>query len=188
VECRSSALFEHLFADENDVLSLPERLDPAGVAPFLCAGITTYSPLCHWQVEPGMKLGIVDIGGLDHVAVRLARAMGAEVTAFTTSSAKVEDARKLSAHHVVVSSDPEQMAALAGGLDFILDTVSVVHDLDPHLMLLRRDATLCLVGVPADRLSFSAVQVIIGRNAISGSPPGGIAERRRCSISEGIAA
>lgn len=162
--------------DENYMVRVPDSLDPAGAAPLLCAGITTYSPLRHWKVGAGTKVGITGLGGLGHVAIKLARAMGADVTVFTTSPHKIDDAKALGANQVVVSTDPDQMAAYAGKLDFILDTISAQHDLDALLALLRRDGTLCLVGAPAEPLPVRAFSLIAGRKNLSGSPIGGMAE------------
>ena len=149
----------------------------AAVAPLLCAGITTWSPLRHWQVGPGKKVGIVGIGGLGHMGVKLAHAMGAHVVAFTTSDSKRQDALALGADEVVVSRNPEEMAAHAGSFDFILNTVAASHDLDAFTALLKRDGTLCLVGVPEHPHPSPSVGVLIfGRKSIAGSLIGGIAE------------
>lgn len=163
-------------ADEAYMLRVPDGLDPAGAAPLLCAGITTYSPLRHWHVGPGKKVGIIGIGGLGHVAIKLAAAMGAEVVALTTSAGKVDEVKRLGAQSAIISSDPDQMAAATGSLDFLLDTVSVAHALDPYLALLKQDATLCLVGAPADAMTFNAFSLIAGRKSVAGSPIGGIHE------------
>jgi len=164
--------------DEGFVLAIrhaPEQL--AAVAPLLCAGITTWSPLRHWKAGPGKKVGIVGIGGLGHMGVKLARALGAEVVAFTTSPGKREEARKLGAHDVVVSRHADEMAAHAGSFDFILDTVAASHDLDAFVRLLKRDGTLCLVGAPEHPHPSPAVfNLIFGRRSIAGSLIGGIAE------------
>jgi alcohol dehydrogenase (NADP+) len=128
---------ESIVVDETFVLRVPENLDPAATAPLLCAGITTYSPLKHWNVGPGKKVGIVGIGGLGHMGVKLAKAMGAEVVVFTTSPSKFEDARRLGADDVVLSKDPEQMQRYAGKLHFVLDAVSAQHDINAYLALLR---------------------------------------------------
>lgn len=149
----------------------------AAVAPLLCAGITTYSPLRHWQVGPGKKVGIVGIGGLGHMGVKLAHAMGAQVVAFTTSESKRADARALGADEVVVSRNPDEMAAHAGSFDFILDTVAASHDLDAFTALLKRDGTLTLVGVPEHGHPAPDVSALIfKRRSIAGSLIGGIAE------------
>ena len=130
------------------MLRLSEKLDPAAAAPLLCAGITTYSPLRHWEAGPGKKVGIVGLGGLGHMGVKLAHAFGAEVVLFTTSPGKAADGRRLGADEVVVSRNADEMARHANSFDFILDTVAASHDLDSYLDLLGRDGTLCLVGVP----------------------------------------
>ena len=153
----------------------PEQL--AAVAPLLCAGITTYSPLRHWNVGPGKKVGIVGIGGLGHMGVKLAHAMGAHTIAFTTSDSKRQDALDLGADEVVISRDAEAMAAHAGSFDFILNTVAAPHNLDQYTMLLKRDGTLCLVGVPAEAHPSPTVGILImGRKAIAGSVIGGLPE------------
>ncbi len=135
-------------SDERFVYKLPQGLDPAGAAPLLCAGITTYSPLRHWKVGPGMTVGVVGIGGLGHLGVKLARAMGAHVVAFTTSAKKFAAATELGAHEAVLSTDAKQMAAQARRFDFILDTVAVPYPMDAMLGALKRNATLCAVGIP----------------------------------------
>ncbi|MDF2435227.1 MAG: alcohol dehydrogenase, partial [Mucilaginibacter sp.] len=149
----------------------------AAVAPLLCAGITTYSPLRHWNVGPGKKVGIVGIGGLGHIGVKIAHAMGAHVVAFTTSDAKRSDAKALGADEVVVSKNADEMAAQANSLDFILNTVAAAHDLDAYTALLKRDGTMTLVGVPEHpHPSPSVGALIFRRRAIAGSLIGGIAE------------
>jgi uncharacterized zinc-type alcohol dehydrogenase-like protein len=154
-----------------------ERDRLAAVAPLLCAGITTWSPLRRWKVGEGSKVGVVGIGGLGHMGVKLARALGAHVVAFTTSPSKIDDARALGAHEVVVSRDREQMAAHTGSFDFILNTVAAPHDLDAFLALLKRDGTMCLVGVPAEpHPSPSIVHLIMKRRTLAGSLIGGIPE------------
>ncbi|HET6806911.1 MAG TPA: NAD(P)-dependent alcohol dehydrogenase [Frateuria sp.] len=149
----------------------------AAVAPLLCAGITTYSPLRHWGAGPGKKVGIVGIGGLGHMGIKLAHAMGAHTVAFTTSESKRQDALALGADEVVISKDPDDMARHAGSFDFILNTVAASHDLDAYTRLLKRDGTLCLVGVPEHaHPSPNVGQLIFGRRSIAGSLIGGIAE------------
>lgn len=166
-----------LVVDQDFVLRVPANLDPAGVAPLLCAGITTYSPLRQWGAGPGKKVGIVGLGGLGHMGVKLARAMGAHVVLFTTSPSKFEDAKRLGAHEVVISRNPEQMAPHANSFDFILNTVAAQHDLNPFLNLLRRDGTLILVGAPKhDHPSAQVFNLILKRRRIAGSLIGGIAE------------
>lgn len=154
----------------------PEK-DLAAVAPLLCAGITTWSPLRHWQAGPGRRVGIVGLGGLGHMGVKLARALGADVTLFTTSPGKVADGLRLGANRVCISSDPGQMKALAGQLDLIINTVAVPHDLDAFLSLLRRDGTLTLVGAPpSPHPSPNVFGLILKRRQIAGSLIGGIRE------------
>ena len=149
----------------------------AAVAPLLCAGITTYSPLKHWNTGPGKKVGIVGLGGLGHMGVKIAHAMGAHVVLFTTSAGKVADAKRLGADEVCISTDPDQMAKYANQLDFILNTVAAPHPLDPYLQLLKKDATMTLVGVPADPHPSSEVfNLIFERRQLAGSLIGGIAE------------
>ncbi len=159
------------------VLRIPASLDPAATAPLLCAGITTYSPMRHWNVQPGQKVGIVGLGGLGHVAVKIARAMGAHVVLFTTSPGKKEDALKLGANEVIISSDTEQMQRHKNQLDFILDTVAAPHNLDAFLALLKTDGTMTLVGAPAEpHPSPSAFSLIMQRRQLTGSHIGGIRE------------
>ena len=151
--------------------------DLAAVAPLLCAGITTYSPLKHWGVGPGKKVGIVGLGGLGHMGVKMAHAMGAHVVLFTTSGGKVDDAKRLGADEVCISSDPEQMARYTNQLDFILNTVAAPHKLDPYLQLLKKDATMTLVGAPAEpHPSTEVFNLIFKRRQLAGSLIGGIAE------------
>lgn len=162
---------------ESFVLRIPESLDPAGAAPLLCAGITTYSPLRQWKVGPGQRVGVVGLGGLGHMGLKLARAMGAEVILFTTSPNKREDALRLGAHDVVVSRNPDDMARYANSLDFILNTVAAPHDLNPFLSLLKRDGTMTLVGAPASpHPSIGVFNLIMSRRRLAGSLIGGIRE------------
>jgi len=162
---------------EDFVLRIPEGLDPAGAAPLLCAGITTYSPLRRWNVGPGMKVGVVGLGGLGHVALKIAKALGAHVTLFTTSPGKVADGKALGADEVVISREPGAMEAHAYTLDFVLDTVSAPHDLDPYLRLLKIDGTLTLVGMPAEpHPSPDPASLILKRRSLAGSITGGLAE------------
>lgn len=167
---------DSIVVDEAFVLRVPENLDLAAAAPLLCAGITTYSPLKHWNIGPGKKVGIVGIGGLGHMGVKLAKAMGAEVIVFTTSPSKVEDARRLGADDVVLSKDDTQMARYKGKLHFILDSVSAEHDINRYLKLLRVDGSLVLVGAPEFPLPVAAFSLIPHRRSFSGSMIGGIAE------------
>ena len=149
----------------------------AAVAPLLCAGITTYSPLKHWGAGPGKKVGIVGLGGLGHMGVKIAHAMGAHVVLFTTSAGKVADTKRLGANEVCISTDPDQMAKYANQLDFILNTVAAPHPLDPYLQLLKKDATMTLVGAPAEpHPSTEVFNLIFKRRQLAGSLIGGIAE------------
>ena len=161
---------------EDFVLRIPENLSPAAVAPLLCAGITTYSPLRHWKVGAGHKVGIVGLGGLGHMGVKFARALGAHVVLFTTSPGKTADALRLGAHEVVLSKDDAQMAAHAGSFDFILNTVSAALDLSPYANLLKRDGNLVLVGAPEKPLSVAAFPLLFRRRSVSGSLIGGLPE------------
>ena len=161
---------------EDFVLRIPANLNPAAAAPLLCAGITTYSPLRHWKIGAGQKVGIVGLGGLGHMGVKFARAFGAHVVLFTTSPGKTADALRLGAHEVVVSKDEAQMAAQAGSFDFILDAVSAQHDINAYLNLLKRDGNLTLVGAPEKPLSVAAFPLIFRRRSFSGSLIGGLPE------------
>jgi uncharacterized zinc-type alcohol dehydrogenase-like protein len=167
---------ESIVVDENYVLSIPENLDLAATAPLLCAGITTYSPLKHWKVGPGKKVGVVGLGGLGHMGIKIAKAMGAHVVVFTTSASKIEDAKRLGADEVVLSTDPEQMRKYANSLHFILDAVSAQHDINAYLQLLKLDGTIALVGLPEHELPIGAFNVVGMRRNFSGSSIGGIAE------------
>jgi uncharacterized zinc-type alcohol dehydrogenase-like protein len=157
-------------------LRVPSNLDLAGVAPLLCAGITTYSPLRHWGAGKGKKVGIVGLGGLGHMGVKFAHALGAHVVVFTTSPGKKEDALRLGADEVVISRNANEMATHVGSLDFILDAVSADHDINAYIGLLRRDGNITLVGAPEQPLAVSAFGLIFGRRSLSGSAIGGIAE------------
>jgi uncharacterized zinc-type alcohol dehydrogenase-like protein len=166
-----------IVVDERFVLRIPETLDPAAAAPLLCAGITTWSPLRHWKVGPGSKVGVVGLGGLGHMAIKLAHALGAHVVLFTTSPGKEADARKLGADEVVLSRDAEAMTGRRNTLDFILNTVAAPHNLDPFLSLLRRDGVMTLVGAPATpHPSPTVFNLIANRRSLAGSLIGGIAE------------
>ncbi len=167
---------ESIVVDERFVLRIPENLDPAGAAPLLCAGITTYAPLRRRHVGPGTKVGIVGLGGLGHMGVKLAHAMGANVHVLTTSPGKREDARRLGADAVIVTGDPEQMRQHAGSFDFILDTVSAAHDLSAYLNLLRHEGHLTLVGAPEKPFEIPAFALLAGQRSISGSVTGGVRE------------
>ena len=167
---------DSIVVDERFVLRVPSNLDLAGAAPLLCAGITTYSPMRHWGVTKGKKVGVVGIGGLGHMAVKIAHALGAHVVAFTTSASKKEDALRLGADEVVVSRNANEMQKHAGSFHFILDAVAAAHDINAYLNLLRRDGNITLVGAPEKPLAVSAFALIFGRRSLSGSPIGGIAE------------
>jgi alcohol dehydrogenase (NADP+) len=170
----------HIVVNKHFVLHISDQLDLAAVAPLLCAGITTYSPLKHWKVGRKSKVGIVGLGGLGHIAVKLAHAMGAHVVLFTTSPGKVEDAKRLGAHEVVISNNPDEMKVHLKSFDFILDTVSAAHNLDAYTELLKRDGTLCLNGVPEyPHPSPSIFNLIFKRRQIAGSLIGGIKETQK---------
>jgi alcohol dehydrogenase (NADP+) len=166
----------HVVVDERFTLRVPTGLDPAGAAPLLCAGITTYSPLRRWKAKRGERVGVVGLGGLGHMAVKLAASMGAEVTMLSTSRAKRADARRLGAHDFALTSEPATFERLSSRFDLILDTVSAPHDLDAYLRLLKVDGTMVLVGVPPERVPLHAFSLIGGRRALAGSLIGGIAE------------
>jgi uncharacterized zinc-type alcohol dehydrogenase-like protein len=161
---------------ESYTLKMPHFDDMAAAAPLLCAGITVYSPLKHWQAGPGKTVGILGIGGLGHVAIRIARAMGAKVIVLTTSQGKVDDAKRLGADDAVLTSDPEQMAKYASKIDLIIDTVSATHDVNQYLKLLAIDGSVVLVGLPAEPIEIGAFNVVKGRRSFSGSNIGGIHE------------
>jgi len=165
-----------IVVDQRFVLRVPLNLELAGVAPLLCAGITTYSPLRHWGVTEGKKVGVVGLGGLGHMGAKLAHAMGAHVVVFTTSPGKKADALRLGADEVVVSRNADEMQKHAGSFDFILDTVAAKHDINAYLNLLRLDGNITLVGAPEKPLDVAAFSLIMGRRSLSGSMIGGIAE------------
>jgi uncharacterized zinc-type alcohol dehydrogenase-like protein len=167
---------DSVVVDESYVLRVPEKLDLAGAAPLLCAGITTYSPMHHWKVGKGQKVGIVGLGGLGHMGLKFAHALGAHTVLFTTSANKVADAKRLGADEVVISKNPEELQKHAGSFNFILDCVSADHDINAYLTLLRRDGTVCLVGAPEKPFPISSFNVIMGRRSLSGSAIGGIRE------------
>jgi len=167
---------ESYVADEKYMLRIPEILDLASSAPLLCAGITVYSPLKHWKAGPGKQVGILGIGGLGHIAIKMAKAMGAHVVVFTTSDSKLEDARRLGADEAVLSTDTEQMKQYINKIDFIIDTVSAKHDVNTYLNLLKHDGSVVLVGLPPESLEIGAFSVVHGRHSFSGSNIGGIAE------------
>jgi alcohol dehydrogenase (NADP+) len=167
---------ESIVVDENFVLHVPANLQPAGAAPLLCAGITTYSPMRHWNVGKSKKVGVVGLGGLGHMGVKFAHALGAHVVVFTTSPKKKEDALRLGADEVVVSNDVNEMQKHLGSFDFILDAVSADHDINAYINLLRRDGNIVMVGAPEKPLAVSVFSLIMGRRSLSGSPIGGIGE------------
>ena len=167
---------DSIVAPEHYVFSISPKLDLAAVAPLLCAGITTYSPLRHWNVGPGKKVGIVGLGGLGHMGLKFAHSFGAHVVQFTTSESKIEDAKKLGADEVIVSKDANQMAAHAGSFDFILDCVSAPHDINAYMNLLRLNGTVCLVGLPELPLETSPFALIVNRRSLAGSMIGGMAQ------------
>ena len=169
---------ESIVVDERFVLRVPTNLDLAGVAPLLCAGITTYSPIHRWGDIKGKKVGIVGLGGLGHMGVKFAHALGAHVVVFTTSLNKKEDALRLGADEIVVSRNADEMQKHAGSFDFILDTVSADHDINAYINLLRRDGNLTLVGAPEKPFAVSAFGLLFGRRSLSGSLIGGIPETR----------
>ncbi len=168
---------EKIVVDEAYVLRVPENLDKAGIAPVLCAGITTWSPLRHWNVGKGSKVAVVGLGGLGHMALKLANALGAEVTLFSRSTGKVEDAKRLGAHEVIISTDESQMERAMGKFDVIIDTVPYEHDLNPYLGTLSTNGTLVVVGYlgPLDP-TLVTIPLILGRKSVAGSLIGGIAE------------
>jgi alcohol dehydrogenase (NADP+) len=167
---------ESIVVDEHFVLSVPSHLNLAGAAPLLCAGITTYSPMRHWGVTKGKKVGVVGLGGLGHMGVKFAHAFGAHVVVFTTSPNKKEDALRLGADEVVISRNANEMQQHAASFDLILDAVSAQHDINAYLNLLRRDGNLTLVGAPEKPLAVAAFHLIMGRRNLSGSSIGGIPE------------
>jgi len=168
---------DKIVVNEHFVLTLSGKLDPAAAAPLLCAGITTWSPLRHWKVARGQKVGVVGLGGLGHMGVKLAHALGAQVVLFTTSPGKAEDARRLGADEVVISRNPQEMARHAGSFHFILNTVAAPHNLDAFLVLLKRDGAMVLVGAPGEpHPSPTVFNLIMRRRTLAGSLIGGIAE------------
>jgi uncharacterized zinc-type alcohol dehydrogenase-like protein len=165
-----------IVVDENYTLKISPTLPLANVAPLLCAGITTYSPLRHFQVRSGQRVGVLGLGGLGHMGIKLAAAMGAEVTVFSTSKTKEQDARRLGAHDFIVSMDPTNLEAAANRFDLVLDTISAPHDVNAYLKLLRLDGVLVLVGVPEKPLAVEAFSLILKRRRLTGSAIGGIRE------------
>ncbi|HZU42027.1 MAG TPA: NAD(P)-dependent alcohol dehydrogenase, partial [Terriglobales bacterium] len=167
---------QNIVVDQDFVLRVPKGLDLAGTAPLLCAGITTYSPLRHWKVGKGQKVGIVGLGGLGHMGLKFAHAFGAHVVLFTTSPNKTEDARRLGADEVIISKNQDEMLKHEGTFNFILDTVSAQHDINAYLNLLKRDGTLTIVGAPEKPLPTAAFSLIAKRRQFAGSGIGGIKE------------
>ncbi|HUB77319.1 MAG TPA: NAD(P)-dependent alcohol dehydrogenase [Bryobacteraceae bacterium] len=167
---------ESITVDEAFTLRVSPKVDLAATAPLLCAGITTYSPLRHWQAGPGKKVGVVGLGGLGHMGVKFAHAFGAHVVLFTTSPGKVEDGRRLGADEVVVSKDANEVARHRGSFDFILDCVSASHDINSYMSLLKVDGTLTIVGAPEHPLPVSVFSMIMGRRSFAGSAIGGLPE------------
>jgi uncharacterized zinc-type alcohol dehydrogenase-like protein len=167
---------ESIVVDQRFVLRVPSNLNLAGAAPLLCAGITTYSPMRHWGVTAGKKVGVVGLGGLGHMGVKFAHALGAHVVVFSTSPKKKEDALRLGADEVVISRNADEMQKHVSSFDFILDAVSADHDIGAYINLLRRDGYITMVGAPEKPLAVSAFGLIMGRRSLSGSPIGGIPE------------
>lgn len=167
---------EKIIVSERFALKVPDSLDLAGAAPLLCAGITTYSPLRHWKVGPGSKVAIVGLGGLGHMGIKLAKAMGAQTTLLSRSPGKEADARRLGADHVVISTDPAQMAAVAGGFDLIIDTVPYKHDVNPYVPTLASGGTIVMVGYLGPLDDFNTGPLVFSRKGLAGSLIGGIAE------------
>jgi uncharacterized zinc-type alcohol dehydrogenase-like protein len=167
---------DNIVAPEHYVYSISPKLNLAAVAPLLCAGITTYSPLRHWNVGPNKKVGVVGLGGLGHMGLKFAHSFGAHVVQFTTSESKIADAKKLGADEVVISKDADAMAKHAGSFDFILDCVAAPHDINAYLSLLRLDGAICLVGLPDQPLPVSPFALVTNRRSLSGSMIGGMKE------------
>ncbi len=167
---------DSIVVDQDFVLRVPQGLDLAGAAPLLCAGITTYSPLRHWKVGKGQKVGIVGLGGLGHMGLKFAHAFGAHTVLFTTSPNKIQDAKRLGADEVIISKDADEMLKHAASFDFLLDTVSAEHDINAYLNLLKRDGTLCMVGAPEKPLPTAAFALLFKRRRFAGSGIGGIKE------------
>jgi uncharacterized zinc-type alcohol dehydrogenase-like protein len=167
---------ESIVVDESFVLHVPTNLDLAGVAPLLCAGITTYSPMRRWGDITGKKVGVVGLGGLGHMGVKFARAFGAHVAVFTTSPNKKEDALRLGADEVIISTNADEMRQHAGTVDFILDTIAAEHDINAYINMLGRDGNITLVGAPEQPLAVSAFALLFGRRSLSGSLIGGLKE------------
>lgn len=169
---------DHIVVDEAYTLNLPKSLDPAAAAPLLCAGITTYSPLKHWKVGPGSKVGVVGLGGLGHMGLKFSHALGAQTVQFTTSADKVEDAQRLGADEVILTKQKGWAQKHARSFDFILDCVSANHDVNAYLGLLKRDGVMCSVGIPEVPVTVHAFAVL-GRKTFTGSMVGGIRETQQ---------
>lgn len=167
---------ESIVVNQDFVLRIPEHLDLAATAPLLCAGITTYSPMRHWGVGPGKKVGVVGLGGLGHMAVKFAHALGAHTVVFTTSPGKKDAALELGADEVVVSTNPDEMSKHAGTFDFILNCVAASHDVNAYINQLKRDGNITMVGAPPEPMSIAGFALLFGRRSLSGSAIGGIAE------------
>ena len=167
---------QRIVADESFVLHVPESLDITATAPLLCAGITTYSPLIHWSVQKGMKVGVVGLGGLGHMGVKFSHALGAHTVMITTTPEKGEDAKTLGADEILISTDSDQMAKQAGEFDFILNTIPVDHEVTPYLDLLKVDGTMCVVGAIEPLNQVNAAQLMFGRKKLAGSLIGGISQ------------
>jgi len=167
---------KNIVVDEHFVLRMPEGLDLAGAAPLLCAGITTYSPLKHWNIQAGMRVGVIGLGGLGHMGIKFAHAMGAQTTMITSSAHKAQDALRLGADGVLLSSDTAAMQASASQFDFLLNTIPVYHDYNTYLPLLKIDGTMCIVGTIGMNAELNARSLIAGRRQIAGSLVGGIQE------------
>ena len=167
---------QRIVADESFVLHVPESLDITATAPLLCAGITTYSPLLHWSVQKGMKVGVVGLGGLGHMGVKFSHALGAHTVMITTTPEKGEDAKTLGANEILISTDSNQMAKQAGEFDFILNTIPVDHEVAPYLDLLKVDGTMCVVGAVEPLNQVNAAQLMFGRKKLAGSLIGGISQ------------
>ena len=167
---------DRIVVDQAFVLRIPAGMDPAAAAPLLCAGITTYSPLRHWKAGPGKKVGVVGLGGLGHMAVKLSHAMGAQTVLFTTSASKVADGKRLGADDVVLSNQKDAMKKHASSFDLIIDTVAADHDVLPYMMSLKRDAAMVMVGAPDKPLTMPVFPLLVGRRSFAGSAIGGIPE------------
>ena len=167
---------QEIVVDEYFVLSVPKNIDLKATAPLLCAGITTWSPLRHWNVQKGDKVGVIGLGGLGHMGIKFANALGAHVVMLTRSEDKAKDAKKLGAHEVLISKDDKQMKEHANSFDFLLNTIPVKHDMNPYLALLKRDKTMCLVGAIEPLEPMHGASVVLGRKRVAGSLIGGIKE------------